>query len=47
MSPDIAEVLVMALALVTAMLNLVAAAVRLLEAERTRYGRGRGGRHRR
>lgn len=47
MSPDIAEVLVMAVALVTAMLNLVAAMVRLLEVERTRYGRGRGGRHRR
>ncbi|WP_157697294.1 MULTISPECIES: hypothetical protein [Brachybacterium] len=45
MSREIAEALVMAVALVTAMLNLCAAAMRLLEAERGR--RGRGGRHRR
>lgn len=44
---EIAEALVMAVALVTAMLNLCAAAMRLLEAERGRGRRGRGGRHRR
>jgi len=37
----------MAVALVTAMLNLYAAVVRLLELERGRDCRGRGGRHRR
>lgn len=47
MSRDIAEALVIAVALVTAMLNLGAAVLRLLEAERGRPRRGRGGRHRR
>ncbi|WP_270410247.1 hypothetical protein [Brachybacterium paraconglomeratum] len=47
MRREIAEALVMAVALVTAMLNLCAAAMRLLEAERGRGRRGRGGRHRR
>ena len=44
---EIAEALVMAVALVTALLNLYAAVTRLLEAERGRPRRGRGGRHRR
>lgn len=47
MSGEIAEALVMAVALVTAMLNLGAAVLRLLEAERARERRGRGGRHQR
>ena len=47
MSRGIADVLVMVVALVTAMFNLAAALVRLLEAERGRERRGRGGRHRR
>ena len=37
----------MAVALVTALLNLCAAVTRLLEAERSRDRGGRGGRHRR
>jgi len=37
----------MVVALVTAMLNLGAAVLRLLETERGRGCRGRGGRHRR
>lgn len=44
---EIAEAVVMAVALVTAMLNLGAAVLRLLETERGRDRRGRGGRHRR
>lgn len=47
MSREIAETLVMAVVLVTAMFNLAAAVVRLLGAERGREQRGRGGRHRR
>lgn len=47
MSRNIAEALVMAVALITAMLNLFASALRLLETERGRTARGRGGRHRR
>jgi len=46
-SREIAETLVMAVALVTAVLNLAAAVMRLLEAELGRGRRGRGGRHRR
>ncbi|WP_341855803.1 hypothetical protein [Brachybacterium sp. GPGPB12] len=45
---QIAETLVMAVALVTAMLNLFAGVLRLLEDQRGRRDRrGRGGRHRR
>lgn len=43
----VTEALVMAVALVTAMLNLFTAVLRLLEAELARSGQGRGGRHRR
>lgn len=47
MNRGIAEALVMAVALMTAVLNLCGAVLRLLEAERGRTVRGRGGRHRR
>lgn len=49
MSRDIAEVLVAVVALATGLLNLLAALLRLREAElnRGRVRRGRGGRHRR
>lgn len=47
MSGEITEVLVMAAALMTAILNLGAAVLRLLETEQGRERQGRGGRHRR
>ncbi|MCZ4326766.1 hypothetical protein [Brachybacterium paraconglomeratum] len=47
MSREIAETLVMGIALVTALLNLSAALLRLWEVEQRGDRRGRGGRHRR